>query len=71
MGKGKRTAFAELLSSRKVTAYKLSLTLGYKDNTTVYKWIYGKGEPDAKTMLRLIEILDVSALEILRVFAEV
>ena len=67
----KKPRFAQLLSSRKITAYKLAKELGYKDKTTVYKWIYGYGEPDAKTMLALIELLDVSALELLRIFAEV
>lgn len=68
----KRTRFAALLKSRKVTAYKLAQMLGYKDTskTTVYKWVYGTGEPNAATMLKLMEILDVSALEILRAFAE-
>ena len=66
----KKTAFANLLSARKITAYKLSGLLGYKDKTAVYKWIYGRGEPNAATMLKLIELLDVSALELLRMFAE-
>ncbi|MBQ9728208.1 MAG: helix-turn-helix transcriptional regulator [Clostridia bacterium] len=67
-----RKRLAELLSSRKITAYKLAQMLGYKDSskTTVYKWIYGEGEPNAATMLKLMEILDVSALDILRIFAE-
>ncbi|MBQ8323207.1 MAG: helix-turn-helix transcriptional regulator [Clostridia bacterium] len=67
----KRTAFADLLRSRNINARKLGELLGYKDKsrTTVYKWVYGKGEPNAATMLRLMEILDVSAEEILRVFA--
>ena len=65
----KRTAFFNLLKSRNITAYKLALMLGY-DKTTVYKWIYGQGEPNAETMLKLIVILDVSALEILQIFAE-
>lgn len=65
-------AFADLLQSRKITAYKLSKILGYKDSsrTTVYKWVQGKAEPNAATMLKLTEILDVSAEEILRIFAE-
>ncbi|MBQ8428602.1 MAG: helix-turn-helix transcriptional regulator [Clostridia bacterium] len=64
-----RKAFAELLQSRKITAYKLSLLLGYKDRSAVYKWIYGQGEPNAATMLKLMELLDISAEEILRIFA--
>ena len=52
-----------------MTAYRLSKILGYKDHA-VYKWIYGKGEPNAETMLKLTEILNVSAQEILKMFAE-
>lgn len=71
--KGKRrTRLENLLKSRKITAYKLASLLGYKDSTgtTVYKWIYGVSEPNATTMLKLTEILDVSAQEILEIFAE-
>ncbi len=74
MTKSKRnTAFENLLKARKITAYKLSQMLGYKDasKTTVYKWIYGRSEPNAATMLQLTEILSVSAEEILKIFAEV
>ena len=68
----KRQAFADLLRSRNVTAFKLGQELGYKDksDTTVYKWVYGQSAPNAATMLKLMEILDVSAEEILRIFAE-
>ncbi|MBQ9113877.1 MAG: helix-turn-helix domain-containing protein [Clostridia bacterium] len=67
----KNVKLATLLSARKITAYKLSGMLGFKDKTTAYKWVYGKAEPNAKTMLKLMEILDVSALEILTIFAGV
>ena len=70
MPKIKRQEFARVLRLRGVTAYKLSKELGLKDRTSVYKWIYGKGAPNAATMLRLMDILDVSAEEILRMFAE-
>ena len=66
----RNVAFQNLLKSRKVTAYKLSEMLGYKERTTVYKWIYGYAEPSAAAMLKMLEILDVSALEILRIFGE-
>ena len=68
----KRQAFADLLRSRNITACKLGQMLGYKDKsyTTVYKWVYGQSAPNAATMLKLMEILDVSAEEILRIFAE-
>lgn len=64
-----KKAFADLLQARKITAYKLSQLLGYKDRSAVYKWIYGSGEPNAATMLKLTAILDVSAEEILKIFA--
>ena len=69
--KTKRAAFADLLRSRNINASKLGELLGYKDKSrsTIYKWIYGKGAPNASTMLKLMEILDVSAEEILRIFA--
>ncbi len=67
---GRRKAFADLLHSRNITAYKLAELLEYKDKTAVYKWIYRKGEPNSATMLRLMDILEVSAAEILRMFAE-
>jgi plasmid maintenance system antidote protein VapI len=65
----KRTKFQELLKVRGITAYKLSKILGYKDHA-VYQWIYGKGEPNATTMLKLTKLLDVSAQEILEMFAD-
>lgn len=64
----RNTAFESLLKAKGMTAYKLSQELGYKDKYTVYKWIYGKGEPNAATMLRLTILLDVSAEEILKIF---
>ena len=72
MIKKKNERLAALLKSRNITAYRLARELGYKDNsrTTVYQWIYGRGEPSARIMLKLMEILDVSALEILRIFGE-
>ena len=67
----RRTEFERLLRVRNISAYRLAQMLGYKDKTVVYKWIYGKGEPSAKTMLLLTSILDVSADTILRVFADI
>ena len=71
--KGKRrTRFENLLKSRKITAHKLAGLLGYKDSTktTVYTWIYGISEPNAAMLLKLTEMLGVSAQEILEIFAE-
>jgi transcriptional regulator with XRE-family HTH domain len=68
----RREKFEALLRSRGITAYKLAKELGYADSsrTTVYKWIYGKSEPNAATMLKLTVLLDVTAEEILKIFAE-
>ena len=66
----RRTAFEDLLKARGITAYALAKELGYKASNTVYKWIYGQGEPNAATMLKLTLILNVSAEKILRIFAE-
>ena len=62
--------FKSLLQSRNITAYQLSKRLGYKDGTTAYKWIYGKSEPSARIILKMSEILDVSAFELLMIFAD-
>lgn len=63
----KRTKFQELLKAQSITAYKLSKILG---DHAVYQWIYGRGEPSAAIMLKLTEIFNVSAQEILEMFAE-
>lgn len=68
--KKRRIKFENLLKERNLTAYELSDWLGYRDHYTVYKWIYGKGEPNAATMLKLTVLLEVSAEEILKIFAE-
>ena len=64
----RNTAFEALLKSRGMTAYELSKRLGYKDPYHAYKWVYGKAEPNATTMLRIMRILEVSAEEILMAF---
>lgn len=66
----KRPKLKQLLDARGITPCALSKRLGYKDERAVYKWIYGIAEPRAAVMLKLTEILDVSAEEILRLFAE-
>ena len=68
--KKKRAKFAAMLKKAGYSAYKMSIVLGYKDRSTVRKWIYGDGQPSAGKMLMLKDLLDVSAEEILRAFAE-
>lgn len=68
--KKRRTKLEKLLKERNITAYELSDRLGYRNHYTVYKWIYGKGEPKAAMMLKLMVLLEVSAEEILHLFAE-
>lgn len=65
-----RKRLAEVLKSRGITAYKLAAMLGYKDKTSVYKWVYGVGQPNAATMLKLMLLLDITAREVLEIFAE-
>ena len=69
---GKRWAFIDLLHKENMTVSQLSQLLGYKDKSgsTVYKWIYRKSEPNAACMLRLCKIFNVSAEEILSIFAD-
>ena len=67
----KRKKLKALLDARGITAYKLAKILGYKDPFHVYRWIYGRGEPTAKTMLALTDVLDATAQEILEAFADV
>lgn len=67
----KRKKLKALLDSRGITAYRLSRILGYKDPFHVYRWIYGRGEPTARTMLTLMDVLDATAEEILHAFADV
>lgn len=66
----RRKKLYELLRKKNLSAFKLAKELGYSNETTVYKWLYGKGSPNALTMLRLTVILGVSAEEILEIFAE-
>ena len=66
----KRKGFYEALKRKGITAYKVAKTLGYSETGTVYKWIYGISEPNAVTMLKLMSILDISAEEVLQMFAE-
>ena len=58
-----------LLNLNGLTAYKVAKLLGYKDSSRVYKWLYNKASPNALTMLKLSEILNCSAEDILRCFA--
>ena len=51
-----------------LTAYRIAAMLGYTDASRVYKWLYGKAQPNAGTMLALSRILGCSAEEILRCF---
>lgn len=48
---------------------RLSIILGYS-RYTVYKWIRGKSQPNAGTMLKLTKILRISAQEVLEMFTE-
>ena len=58
-----------LLNLNGLTVNKLSELLGYSDPSRVYKWLYNKAAPNASTMLKLTELLNCSAENILRCFA--
>ena len=66
---GKNEKLLYLLNLNGLTAYKVAKLLGYKDSSRVYKWLYNKASPNALTMLKLSEILNCSAEDILRCFA--
>lgn len=65
----KRRNLQKAIKKSGLTVIKVSQILGYGDNA-VAKWIYGKGEPSAAIMLKLTEILNVTADEVLKMFAE-
>lgn len=64
-----REKFEEALKKNNLTAYKLGKILGV-GKPTVYYWLWGESVPKVGTMLKLTEILNVSAQEILEMFAE-
>ena len=65
----RRKKLFETLEKKNMTAYSLAREISYKPQA-VYNWLYGIGTPGPAVMLRLIRILDVTAEELLRMFAE-
>ncbi|MBQ3221159.1 MAG: helix-turn-helix transcriptional regulator [Clostridia bacterium] len=65
----RREKFVQILEQKGMSAYALAKVIGYKPQT-VYNWVYGHGTPTPVVMLDLVEILGVSAQEILEMFAE-
>lgn len=65
-----REKLARLLELKGMSAYALAKAIGYKPQT-VYNWVYGHGTPTPALMLKMTEILGVSAQEMLEIFAEV
>lgn len=61
--------FKELLKSKNMTCYGLAKKLGVKLQT-VYQWAWGRCTPNPETILQIVEILEVSAEEVLRCFVE-
>ena len=59
-----------LLNLNGLTVGMVSELLGYTDSSRVYKWLYNKAAPNASTMLKLAEILNCSAEDMLRCFAD-
>lgn len=66
----RRKEFEKLIKDKGIKPTELAETLGYQSKYTVYKWIYGVSEPNAATMLRLMELLEISAEEVLHLFAD-
>lgn len=65
----KRIKLYELLEQRKMTAYSFARALNYKPQA-VYNWLYGIGTPSVKVMLNIMEVLNISADEVLSLFVE-
>jgi plasmid maintenance system antidote protein VapI len=65
----KRKKFDLLLREREITAPKLAKDLGVTGQA-VYGWVWGRGTPTPRNMIRLTKILNISAEEVLELFAE-
>lgn len=61
--------FKTLLKNKSISPYDLAKELDIKPQS-VYRYIWGEREPNARTMLKLMKILNVSAETILTIFAE-
>ncbi len=62
-------SFKMLLKNKSISPYDLAKELDIKPQS-VYRYIWGEREPNARTMLKLMKILNVSAETILTIFAE-
>lgn len=62
-------SFKTLLKNKSISPYDLAKELDIKPQS-VYRYIWGEREPNARTMLKLMKILNVSAETILTIFAE-
>lgn len=62
-------SFKTLLKNKSISPYDLAKELDIKPQS-VYRYIWGEREPNARTMLKLMKILNVSAKTILTIFAE-
>ena len=64
-----RERLARILEQKGMSAYALAKAVGYKPQT-VYNWVYGHGTPTPAVMLKIMDILGISAQEILGLFAD-
>ncbi len=64
-----RKQFYLLLKEKDISVYALAKALGVTA-PCIYRWIYGTGTPSPKIMLQLIDLLNLSAEKVLRLFAE-
>ena len=65
----RRKKLIDILEKKAMSGYALARAVGYQPQT-VYNWIYGSGTPSPEAMLKMTKILNVSAEEILKIFAE-
>lgn len=63
-----RKAFYILLKEKDISVYSLANELEISPQA-IYRWINGTGTPTPKIMLKLAERLEISAEEILKLFA--
>ncbi|MDE7330283.1 MAG: helix-turn-helix domain-containing protein [Clostridia bacterium] len=59
--------FKKLLNSKGTTCYALAKKL-YVSVQTVYSWAWGRSTPNPETILKIKEILNVTAEEVLLCF---
>lgn len=65
----KRKGLLNLMKKHGYTAQSLAEELNVS-NWLIYKWLYGKSEPNVATLIKLMTIFEVSGEEVLWLFCE-